>query len=218
MSPVNNHWLGFNGLSSIRMKGLRAVFAIVAMGLSMTAAAQAPESALAVVNHLEQALIQSMKDGAEQGLEQRRRTLAPIVDASLNYERMGRFIFGSQWLNFPDSDRNAFKQAFRKLSSTNYAARFKKYQGERFELKSSDAQGQRRSRVRSHFIKKNGEAVVFDYLLLGEGGEWKIVNIIVEGVSDLALKRTQYSGVFKKSGMSGVIETMATQEQQLEND
>jgi phospholipid transport system substrate-binding protein len=218
MNPVKNHRLGLNGLKSFRMYCLHSLLALVAIGFSAVASAQAPESALTVVQQLEQALIQSMKDGAEQGLEQRRRTLAPIVDASLNYERMGRFIFGSQWLSFPDSDRNAFKQAFRKLSSTNYAARFKKYQGESFELKNSDAQGQRRARVRSHFIKKDGEAIVFDYLLLGENNEWKIVNIIVEGVSDLALKRTQYSGIFKKSGMSGVIETMATQEQQLEND
>lgn len=181
-------------------------------------AAVAPEAALAVVANLESALIRSMEEGASKNFEQRRRDLAPVIDASMDYERMGRFIFGSPWLNFLDSDRKAFIQAFRKLSSTNYAARFDNYNGESFVLKTSDAQGDKRARVRSHFIKKNGEPVVFDYLLLGHDGEWRIVNIIVEGVSDLALKRTQYSGIYKKSGMSGVIEAMSNQEQQLENE
>jgi len=194
----------------------------VAMSLSLVTvvhAAEAPEGAQQVVTRLETALINAMKQGDAWNYAARRRELAPVVDLVLDIERMGRFIFGSQWNDFSDTDRKAFVQAFRNLSTSTYAARFKRYQDETFEHQAGDAQGDRRARVRSHFTKKSGDVVVFDYLLVrGAEDAWRIVNIIVDGVSDLALKRTQYSGIFSDLGMSGVIETMASQEQQLQNE
>lgn len=207
-----------NFAAIVRAWALLMGLMLPALHASNAFAVEAPAQALETVARLEGALIRSMQEGAEKNLEQRRRDLAPVIDESLDYERMGRFIFGSEWINFPESDRKAFIQAFRKLSSTNYAARFDHFGGESFTLQASDSQENRRARVRSHFIKKNGEAVVFDYLLVNSDSGWRIVNIIVEGVSDLALKRTQYSEIYKSSGMSGVIEAMSTQEQQLENE
>lgn len=206
--------------------------ALICMGLwighaSAQDAAEENEAMVAVlpevlaeqtVSRLETALIDSMKRGEDEPYQVRRRALSPVVDRVLNFERMGRFIFGSQWRAFSDTDRKAFIQAFRNLSTSTYAARFKRYQGERFERQKVDVQGQRRALVRSHFIKKSGTPVAFDYLLIHSDDEWKIVNIIVDGVSDLALKRTQYSGIFADLGMSGVIETMAGQENLLENE
>ena len=42
--------------------------------------------------------------------------------------------------------------------------------------------------------------VSMDYLLKKKGDNWRIINIITNGVSDLALKRSEYVAVLKKSG------------------
>jgi phospholipid transport system substrate-binding protein len=39
-----------------------------------------------------------------------------------------------------------------------------------------------------------------DYLLKKTGDDWSIINIITNGVSDLALKRSEYVAVIQKSG------------------
>jgi phospholipid transport system substrate-binding protein len=37
-------------------------------------------------------------------------------------------------------------------------------------------------------------------------GQWKIFDVVANGVSDLSLKRATYSTTFKSSGVNGVIE------------
>jgi phospholipid transport system substrate-binding protein len=48
--------------------------------------------------------------------------------------------------------------------------------------------------------------VNFDYILdQDKNGEWKIINIMADGVSDLALKRAHYTDVIKVKGVDALI-------------
>jgi phospholipid transport system substrate-binding protein len=42
--------------------------------------------------------------------------------------------------------------------------------------------------------------VSIDYLLKKKGDSWRIINILSKGVSDIALKRSEYGAIMKKSG------------------
>ncbi|GAB4183207.1 MAG: ABC transporter substrate-binding protein [Wenzhouxiangellaceae bacterium] len=181
--------------------------------------AQEPEAGTptAVVMRLESALLESMRQGEAMSFTARQTMLEPVIAESLDFVRMGRFIFGTRWSTFADTERSAFVRAFRTLSTANYAARFKRFRGESFRIIESDVDGQR-ARVRSELTKQDGATVTFDYLLISSDQGWRIVNIIAEGVSDLALKRTQYNSLFSRLGMSGVVEAMAEQQRQLSGD
>ena len=60
--------------------------------------------------------------------------------------------------------------------------------------------------VRAALQKADGEAIDFVYLLHLAGGEWKIVNVIVNGVSDLSLKRSQFTSIMNDEGFTGLLE------------
>lgn len=168
-----------------------------------------------VVADLEKALITSMKMGEGSGFKKRREFLAPVLSRVLDVERMGRFIFGATWKILDARQRDLFTHSFLSLSVSTYAARFARFKGETFSYESIETRGQRRARVRSLFTKSNGDKVTFDYLLVSDGSGWRIVNIIADGVSDLALKRTQYGGLYSAAGMAPVLEHINQQVQQL---
>ena len=46
----------------------------------------------------------------------------------------------------------------------------------------------------------------FNYILRQFDGKWKIVNIIVKGVSDLALKRAEFTSVIENEGLEKLLE------------
>jgi len=42
-------------------------------------------------------------------------------------------------------------------------------------------------------------------MLKKKGESWRIINIIANGVSDLALKRSEYTSILKKDGFDALI-------------
>ena len=62
--------------------------------------------------------------------------------------------------------------------------------------------------VRTELIKSNGEAVKLDYVLRQTAGHWLIINVIADGVSDLALKRADYTAILKDQGFDALIATL----------
>ena len=55
--------------------------------------------------------------------------------------------------------------------------------------------------IHSHLDIPNDKPVKFDYMLKEIGDSWRIINIIANGVSDLALKRSEYSAVLQREGL-----------------
>lgn len=206
-------------ISNVARRGL--LLAMLVLPACLWAQAPPPSedaSATEVVGALEAALIDSMRSGPGMGLEQRRQKLAPVIERTLDFSRMARFIFGANWRQIGHADQERFIQTFTDLSITTYASRFDKHKGERFDPVSEAGQGQDRMLVRRRLTKGNKETVSFDYLLMRVDGRWAIVNIIVDGISDLALKRSQYGLLYGKGGMDAVIENIQTQIKRLRDE
>lgn len=54
-------------------------------------------------------------------------------------------------------------------------------------------------------MKASGEKVALDYQLRRKKEPWRIVNAIANGVSDLALKRVEYSPLVHLRGFSALV-------------
>ncbi len=179
-----------------------------AAGIAAGPAAEPPTDdagPAAVVEALENGLIAAMRAGKAMDFTARSAFLRPLVERTLDIPRMGRFIFAANWRTFDEAAQQDFIAAFSRLSVANYAKHFDQYKGERFEAVAVEQPDEARARVRHRLIKGSGEAVAFDYLLLNSGGVWRIVNIITDGVSDLALKRSQYAMLYNEGGLEAVI-------------
>jgi phospholipid transport system substrate-binding protein len=130
---------------------------------------------------------------------------------------IAEFALRRQWPMLTDAERQRFVAAFQRLSVMTYAARFGNVAPDAFrplEAGMPDANG--RVQVKTA-IKREGQAdVSLEYLLQQEGEDWKIINIVADGVSDLALKRAEYQRVFASGGIEGLIAELGQQTARLE--
>jgi phospholipid transport system substrate-binding protein len=196
--------LRFNTRSLTALLPALVLIAALPCAADDDASGQSPE---AVVAGLEQMLIEHMKAGDEMTFEQRFERLRPHLAEVLALDRMGRYIFGRDWQSFDEARRARFTEAFGDLSAATYAAQFSDYNGERFEPVGVDRQGEDRTVVRRKLVTGSGREVAFDYLMTtDEDGDWRIVTIITDGVSDLALKRSQYRRILDEADFDAVIE------------
>jgi phospholipid transport system substrate-binding protein len=94
---------------------------------------------------------------------------------------------------------------FSQLSISAYAHNFKEYSGESFKYLSEDKTARGGVIVHTVFVLPDDKDVKFDYMLKKKGDNWRIINIIANGVSDLALKRSEYTSVLKREGFDDLI-------------
>ena len=87
--------------------------------------------------------------------------------------------------------------------SSTYASRFKEDNGQVFSITATETIATNRVRVKS-ILETSTETVTLDYQLQQEDGTWRIYDIVANGVSDLSLKRSNYSAMFKKGGLESV--------------
>jgi phospholipid transport system substrate-binding protein len=172
-----------------------------------------------VVNHLQESLIKSMREGGKLGYRGRFELLAKAVDQTHDLDFIARTTLGSNWTQLSAEQQRIFTDVFRKLSIGTYAGWFKSHEGERFEFIEQQDMPRDQVMVRTRFVQSGGEPPVrFDYVLRQTKDGWRIVNVLADGVSDLALKRVEYRAILQRDGFQALIDMLKDKIAQTEQD
>lgn len=167
-----------------------------------------PGSPKQVVNRLHEALIKAMREGEKLGYRGRFELLAPVVDQTHDLDFIARTTLGANWNQLDAAQQRTFTDIFRKLSIGTYAGWFKSYDGERFEFVEQQSMPRNQVMIRSKLVPLKGEPIRFDYILRQGKEGWRIVNILADGVSDLALKRVEYRAILQRDGFPTLIDML----------
>jgi len=163
------------------------------------------QPAIDVVENLHKTLLLAMKEGKEIGYQGRYDRLAPVITAGFDMPFIAKIVLGRFWETFDNEQRSTFVETFSRLSIATYAANFDTYSGERFKVISEKEASGGRILVQTQLIKSDGGQVQLDYLLHRVGSQWRIINVVADGVSDLALKRADYTSFLKSNGLDPLL-------------
>jgi len=145
-----------------------------------------------------------MIDADTLGFSGREEKLEPVLKESFDFATISRIVTGKHWKMIDDDERASFVTLFERLSLATYASNFDGFSGEVFETLGVE---ERRGNllVKTVIVKGDGDRVSLNYLLRDDDGVWRIVNVIADGVSDLSLKRADYTAVIKSEGFISLI-------------
>ncbi|MDQ7000385.1 MAG: ABC transporter substrate-binding protein [Mariprofundus sp.] len=163
------------------------------------------DAAVNVVAHFQSELLSMMRDADGLRLKGRFEKLEPEVKQSHDLPDIARLTIGRYWRSLDKQQQGRFIDTFTRLVVATYAHQFDSYNGETFKRKSARSLKRGRFLVRTELVKSNGKSVHLDYVLHFRKGRWSIINIIADGVSDLALKRVEYSHVLARDGFNVLI-------------
>jgi phospholipid transport system substrate-binding protein len=203
--------------SMIGRRALLVLLAATTAGVVRPSAAAdvVTDSPAATIGSLQQALVAAGRAGG--AVEQRYRELEPVIVATHDLPYIAEFALRRQWASLAEADRQRFIAAFQRLSVMTYAARFANVAADTFRpIAAGTADGNGRVQVTTAIRRDGQPDVSLEYLLQqGEQG-WRIINIVADGVSDLALKRAEYQRVFAGGGIEGLIAELERQTDRLE--
>jgi phospholipid transport system substrate-binding protein len=159
-----------------------------------------------------------MQNAEALGYEGRYAKLEPALVEAYDFAAMTRVTTGRYWRDFTDDQKKQAVEAFRELSIATYAARFDGSAGQRFEILGEEPAPAGGLRVNSQILPPNGEPVRVDYLLRQEDGQWRVMDIYLKSsVSELAMRRDEFTRVLAESGFDGLIADLRAKITQLQS-
>jgi phospholipid transport system substrate-binding protein len=181
----------------------------------------ATDTPVATIESLHHGLVAVARDQPNAALAERYRALEPLIEQTHDLPYIAEFALRRQWPALSESDRARFIAAFEKLSVTTYASRFGNVTAATFKMDDGAADGatppeQARTQVRAAIARPGERDIPLEYLLEPKDGAWRIINIVADGVSDLALKRAEYQRVLTSGSIDDLIEYVDEQTAQLE--
>jgi phospholipid transport system substrate-binding protein len=184
--------------------------AMLAIGSSISssyAAAQGTGDPKSVVQSFYDALEETMKQGEQLGFEGRYKKLEPVIQRTFDVPVMAKIAIGTEWTMFSADEKQRMLDAFNRYMITTYAARFKSYKGQKFEVGEVKQPAENRSLVETKIIRSNGEPVSLNYLFRpGSDGGWKIIDVYFSGaISEMARMRSDFSATVTGGGADALI-------------
>lgn len=179
------------------------------MGLCFSNAYAEPQTAKQVVESFQTELLEVMKQGKELGFDGRYKRLEAAIAKSHDLTKIARVVVGREWAKLAEEQQQELVDVFSKLSIAAYAYNFKEFSGESFKFESEEETTRGGVIVHTYLLIPNDKDVKFDYMLKKKGDSWRIINIIANGVSDLALKRSEYTNILKNDGFEALIKKIS---------
>ena len=138
--------------------------------------------------------------------EERRRRLEQVVGDRFDYQEMSRRALGAPWNTLSDKDKEEFVALFRTLLINSYADKIETYSGEGVQYINERTEKDY-AEVRTKVL--NGKVEIpLDYRLLNKGDDWRVYDVVVDGVSLVNNYRGQFSKILRSSTFADLMDQL----------
>jgi len=139
-------------------------------------------------------------------VEERRRRLEQVVGDRFDYPEMSRRSLGAPWNTLSDKDKDEFVALFRTLLTNSYADKIENYSGEGV-LYINERTEKDYAEVRTKVLTGKTE-IPLDYRLLNKANDWRVYDVVVDGVSLVNNYRGQFSKILRSSTYGDLVDQL----------
>ena len=138
--------------------------------------------------------------------DERRKRLEQVVGDRFDYQEMSRRALGAPWNTLSDKDRQEFVGLFQTLLTSSYADKVETYSGEGVQYLNERTEKDF-AEVRTKVLTGKTE-IPLDYRLLNKGTDWRVYDVVVDGVSLVSNYRGQFSKILRSSTFADLVDQL----------
>jgi phospholipid transport system substrate-binding protein len=187
-----------------------AMLAVGAGYFPTSSFAQTPAEPKAKVQAFYDTLLETMQQGEQLGFDGRYKKLEPVIHATFDVPTMLKIAIGAEWTKFTPAQKEKVLTVFDEYMVTTYAARFKSYKNQKFEVGEVKVPAENRQLVETRLIRSNGEPIALNYLFRpAANSDWKIIDVYLSGaISEMARMRSDFSATVIGGGAEGITKAL----------
>jgi phospholipid transport system substrate-binding protein len=140
-----------------------------------------------------------------------------LVIPHFDFASMAKWVLGRNWRDASQQQRDSFVGEFQTLLVRTYAKALLEYSEEEIKfLPSEQNPDSNLIVVKTEVDQPGGTAPIpIHYRMHVSGGEWKVVDVSVDGVSLVSTYRGSFASEIQKSGLDALIAKLADRNQKL---
>lgn len=174
--------------------------------LAASIATADPSPATKVIERLNATLAATLQNAETLGFTGRLAKLIPAVEAAFDVPFMAEKSIGKYWKPLSNADKARWVALFKEFTAANYAGNLKKYSGQRFEVAGEEPSQNDTMVVHTMIVDPGAENTEMNYRLQSTPAGPKIIDIYLKGtVSELALRRSDYTSVLERDGFEALV-------------
>lgn len=169
--------------------------------------AQAAEAPLVTVQTAVNQVMAILNDKAlqgEEGTAEKVKKIWVIVDGVFDYKKLSQQALGKNWRTITPEEREEFTRLFSRFLGQVYITKISSFSDNTVNFTGEVALSATVSEVRTK-VKTAQNEIPIAYRLTLKDGEWKVYDVIVEGVSLLNNYRSQFRDILAKRSMQSLL-------------
>lgn len=141
--------------------------------------------------------------------------LAQLFSESVDTEWIGKFVLGKYWRAASEEERSQYITLYKKFLIGSYVPRFKDYTNERISILNVIEKDEGEYLVKTEIVRPKEPSIKVDYLVRKGSSEFKIFDIVAEGISLITTQRSEFGSVISRKGLDYLIDRLSIRVDQM---
>ncbi|NQV54656.1 MAG: ABC transporter substrate-binding protein [Rhodospirillales bacterium] len=171
----------------------------VTLGLAFGANAGVKESPTQFLNAFADHAVGLLKN-PDLTVQNRDAAMRRLITTNFDIDYISRVVLARHWRKASAAERTEFSELFKNYIVIAYARRFIRYSGERLDVGKVFTKGTTQAHVDSLIVRPAGRPLKVAWRLRNRGGQWRITDIVVEGVSMALTQRSEFGAFIRQEG------------------
>jgi phospholipid transport system substrate-binding protein len=190
--------------------GVLALAVSIDLGLARPARGAEPQERVqATLNAVSAILDDPTLQGADKDPERKQRVRQIILEA-FDFQAMANESLGTYWGKLTPQQREEFTGLFGNLFERSYNRLVLRFLGERSTVYGTESIQQEHATVATTLVSKRDAKLPVDYQLVRHGEQWKIYDVVIDGVSLAMNYRAQFSKILRTSSYEALVQRIKT--------
>ena len=136
------------------------------------------------------------------------KEIGEIIGEVFDFTELSRRTLGREWKKMTSEQKKEFTELFRGLLQGVYADRLLAYTDQKIVFDKEKMLKKGRAEVQSNIVLSDGRKVPIFYRLTNKSGQWKVYDLIIEGVSLVKNYRTQFREILAKESPEKLLQIL----------
>jgi len=153
-----------------------------------------------VVDALASQVIAVLKDG-QLSSDQKRDRIQQIAYTAIDFPTLSKLVLARNYSKFSPPQLAQFEDEFKQHLSMTYGRNVDSYRNEKVDILGERPETRGDVTVQTKILRGGGsQDIAVDYRLRQPDGQWKIIDVIIEGVSLVSNFRSQFQDIVAQGG------------------
>jgi len=187
-----------------------AILVVVVIGLAAPGARAMTESeagARAVISETVDEVLAVLRDKSKP-TEERIRLLEQIVYGRFDLYVMSRLVLARNWKRFSEEQQKQYVEEFKQYLTNSYGNRIERYDQQEVEIIGEREEPRGDVVVQTKILGGEFEGASVDYRLRKKESDWRVIDVVIEGISMVSNYRDQFKSIVSSGGPELLLEKL----------